>query len=248
LQRPTTHAPDAQAAVALATAHARPHAPQLAVDERVSTSQPSAATPLQSAKPASQRPTTHAPPSHAAVALASAQVLPQRPQLVAAVSRLVSQPLVPLPSQSPKPAAQVKPHAPAVHAGVALAGDGHARPHTPQWLSDDVSTAHEPAQLVSPAAHVERHTPAEHTSPAAHARPHVPQAARSDCVLTSHPSAAMALQSAKPALQAKPQAPAAQVAVALAGAVHALPQRPQLVTSARVSDSHPLARMPSQLP
>jgi hypothetical protein len=65
--------------------------------------------------------------------------------------------------------------------------------------------------------------------------------------LTSQPSVALALQSAKPEAQVMPQAPAAQVAVPLA-ALHALPQRPQLVTLVARAVSQPLEATPSQSP
>ena len=52
---------------------------------------------------------------------------PHVPQWLALVVRLVSQPLKAAPSQSPKPAAQVKLHVPLVHAvAVALGGSGQA--------------------------------------------------------------------------------------------------------------------------
>ena len=51
---------------------------------------------------------------------ASSQSFPQAPQSVAVVLRLVSQPLPPPPSQSPKPGSQVWSQAPATQTGVAL--------------------------------------------------------------------------------------------------------------------------------
>jgi hypothetical protein len=60
------------------------------------------------------------------------------------------------------------------------------------------------------------------------------------CVFTSHPSAALMLQSAKPALQVNPHAPAAQVDVALARAGHAVPHAPQFdVSVARLTQRPP---------
>ena len=221
------HPPDEHAAVAWARLHARPHAPQWASVVLVLVSQPFEATPSQLPKPALQVATAHAPAAQAAVALGSEHARPHAPQCAAVERVLVSQPFEGLPSQSPKPVAQVNPHAPDAHEGVALAGDGHAFPQRPQWASDEVRLAHSPEQLVSPAAQVERHVPAEQTSPATHARPHEPQLARSVSTLTSHPLVALASQFAKPALHAKPHAPAAHVADAFAGAVQALPQRPQ---------------------
>jgi hypothetical protein len=49
-------------------------------------------------------------------------------------------------------------------------------------------------------------------------------------------------------LHAKPQAPAAQVAVLFAGGTHALPHAPQWATLVAVLTSQPLPARPSQLP
>ncbi len=82
-------------------AQAVPHAPQLALSERVSTSQPSEGLALQSAKPAAQATSEQPPAAQVAVALGRAQARPQAPQLVRVVWTLVSQPLEAAPSQSP---------------------------------------------------------------------------------------------------------------------------------------------------
>jgi hypothetical protein len=58
-------------------------------------------------------------------------------------------------------------------------------------------------------------------SPAAQAWPHAPQFAASLVVFTSQPLLALPSQSAKPGRQAELQAPAAQRAVAWAGAAQA---------------------------
>ena len=76
----------------------------------------------------------HAPAAQPAVALASAHAAPQRPQLDGVVLRLVSQPLAALPSQSPKPAVQVTPHAPAAQVAVPLVAS-HALPQRPQFAT-----------------------------------------------------------------------------------------------------------------
>jgi hypothetical protein len=65
----------------------------------------------------------------------AAHARPHIPQLVALVLRLVSQPLAALPSQSPKPALQLSPHAPAAHVAVALAPAAHILPHIPQFAA-----------------------------------------------------------------------------------------------------------------
>jgi hypothetical protein len=79
------------------------------------------------------------------------------------------------------------------------------------------------------------------------ARPHPPQWVLLVRVSTSQPLAGFMSQSAKPALQAKPQAPAAQVGVALARAGQALLQAPQCAVDVRVSTSQPFMALPSQL-
>jgi hypothetical protein len=107
LHEATRHAPAAQAPTPLAGAQARLHAPQCVDELAVFTSQPLAALPSQSAKPAAHDATTHRPPAQALVALARAQRVPQAPQLAALVLSEVSQPLAALPSQSPKPDSQV---------------------------------------------------------------------------------------------------------------------------------------------
>jgi hypothetical protein len=67
-------------------------------------------------------------------------------------------------------------------------------------------------------------------------------------VSTSQPSAGFALQSAKPAAQARTaHAPLVQVEVAL-GSEQVRPQAPQLEALEERSVSHPLAAMPSQSP
>jgi hypothetical protein len=79
-----------------------------------------------------------------------------------------------------------------------------------------------------------------------HAVPQAPQFAASVAVVTSHPSAARALQSARPLVQlATVHAPATQAPVALAGAQR-LPHAPQCSALARVSTSQPLEASPSQ--
>ena len=80
-----TQAPIAHAAVWLAAAaHARPHIPQWAPLDRVSTSQPLATSRSQSAKGAAQASTAQRPAAQRAVALARSQRAPQAPQWAAA--------------------------------------------------------------------------------------------------------------------------------------------------------------------
>lgn len=66
--------------------------------------------------------------------------------------------------------------------------------------------------------------------------------------MTSSLSAALPLQSAKPVMHVKPQAPAVQVAAALAGGRHTLPHAPQLSALLVVFTSQPLEARRSQSP
>jgi hypothetical protein len=71
----------------------------------------------------------------------------------------VSQPLDALPSQSPKPALQVKSHLPALHVVVALARAGQAFPHIPQCVVDVFTLVSQPldalpSQSPKPGLHV----------------------------------------------------------------------------------------------
>lgn len=73
------------------------------------------------------------PPEHVGVALAPpTHTAPHRPQFITLVVVGASQPLPLDPSQSPYPALQVMPQAPAEQLGVALAAVGHALPQVPQ--------------------------------------------------------------------------------------------------------------------
>ena len=111
-----------------------PQAPQFELLVPRVVSHPLDALPSQLPKPGSQDPSPQAPPAQTGVPWTSdGQAMPQAPQLARLVPRLVSQPLTALPSQLPKPAAQApRPHTPPTHVALALAGRGHALPHTPQ--------------------------------------------------------------------------------------------------------------------
>jgi hypothetical protein len=157
-QSATAQADAAHTAVAtLGSAQARPQPPQCAALVRVSVSQPLAALPSQSAKPAVQI-TAQAPTAHAGTALgAPGQAWPQVPQCETATRVSVSQPLVALPSQSPKPAS----HEPTVHrlatqAAVALGGSQRV-PQAPQAavlvvVSASQPLAASPSQSAKPAS------------------------------------------------------------------------------------------------
>jgi hypothetical protein len=124
-QEATAQRPAAQAIVALAPTQRTPHAPHWLTSVAVATSQPLVHEPSQLVKPAlqvrAQKPALHPP-----VALAAAgHTLLQKPQWRASPRRSTSQPLAALPSQSPKPASQVTPHAPAAQVAVPFARAGH---------------------------------------------------------------------------------------------------------------------------
>jgi hypothetical protein len=123
-----------QAAVAvLGSMHARPQPPQCDAELRVSTSHPLAVLPSQSAKPAVQV-SAQAPRAHTATALgAPLHARPHAPQWVTVMRVSVSQPLLALPSQLPKPSLhEATVQLPAMHAPVALGGAQRA-PQAPQW-------------------------------------------------------------------------------------------------------------------
>ncbi len=113
-------------------------------------------------------------------------------------------------------------------------------PHAPQLevllvrLTSQPS-ATVPLQSPKPVLHdATRHAPDAHAGTPLgieHAVPQPPQFETSAPVLISHPSVAVRLQSVYPALQLKPQVPAAHVAVALARVGHTVVQAPQCVGS-----------------
>ncbi len=100
-QAPTAQRPATQVADALSAAHALAQAPQFDGLARRSTSHPSSATPLQSAKPSAHALTAQRPAAHSLAALGSAQTLPQAPQCARLARVSVSQPVAAMPSQSP---------------------------------------------------------------------------------------------------------------------------------------------------
>jgi hypothetical protein len=109
------------------------HMPQCAALDERSVSQPLAALPSQSPKPALQRARAHAPAAQAATPLGKVHALPQRPQWATSVAKVTSHEAG-LPSQSPKPAEQVvRVHTPIVQAAPAP-GNEHTVAHVPQWL------------------------------------------------------------------------------------------------------------------
>jgi len=236
-QVPTPHAPATQVAVPLVAVQARLHMPQWVRLVRVSTSQPLAGLPSQSAKPALQAPIAQVPAAQMAAALGKLHARPHMPQWAALVRVSASQPLAALPSQLAKFAAQaVRVQAPAVHAPVPLAG-AQARPHAPQFamVSRVVSQplAALPSQLPRPAAQATPQVPALHVAvpPAGvgQALLQAPQWASEVRVSVSQPLAALPSQLPRPVMHMPPHAPAVQVATPPAEAGQRLPQVPQWV-------------------
>ncbi len=251
-------APAAQVAVPLAALHARPQAPQLAGVTRRSTSQPLAGLPSQSPKPVLQAATVHRPQPHAATALGRLQAPPQRPQCAVAVLVLVSQPLATLPSQSPKPAAQVIAQAPARHEALPFVVE-QALPQRPQCealarVSVSQPLLGLPSQSAKPGLH--EATPQRPPAQVAvalgrlHAAPHAPQWGAAESRSVSQPLDSLPSQSPRVVgehTRVDSQRPAAQRAPAL-GKEHAVPHAPQCKVFTRVSTSQPLAGLPSQSP
>jgi hypothetical protein len=133
LQLAMAHVPDPHVAVAFVSGpHPTPHEPQLvAVFSGVSQSCP---VPEQWPKPGLQLATAQVPLPHVAVPFMVVHALPHAPQLTFVFSG-DSQPLLGLPSQSPKPALQLTiAHVPVEHVEAALARL-HAVPHPPQLAS-----------------------------------------------------------------------------------------------------------------
>jgi hypothetical protein len=130
---------------------ARPQAPQFAGSLAMGRSQPLAALPSQFAKPEAQT-TVHAPDWQTPVALGRVQLTPQLPQFEALAATLTSQPFAGAPSQSAKPALQVKLQAPPWQVDDALARAGHALPHAPQVAGDSMLASQPLAGLRSQSA------------------------------------------------------------------------------------------------
>ena len=206
-------------------AHAAPHRPQLFMLVLVLTSQPLSMRPSQSPKPGLQV-RTHAPVAHVAGwFVVERHVEPHMPQCSWLV-RLCSQPLSVRESQLPKPGLHTNPHAPPAHVAVVLGAAAHRRPHIPQLFTSVCKSTQLAPHVVC--MHEPTHVPFEQTWPEAQRLPQRPQWFTSVAVLDSHPLAALASQSAKPAAHV-PTAhcpPAQRAAVTLASA-HARPHIPQ---------------------
>jgi hypothetical protein len=193
----------------------------------------------------------HVPAAHVADALVPlGHALPHIPQCPAADNRFTSQPLSALPSQSPKPAAQVIRQRPAAQPAAPLGPAGHTFPHAPQWLAlVPVFTSQpfvaSPSQSAKPAAQVIRHTPITHEGaalgPAAQAFPQRPQSVASDCKSTQViPHRVCAIPQPDTQRDTPPIVEHSGVAPA-----HTFPHAPQLAVPSREA-SQPFALFPSQ--
>jgi hypothetical protein len=181
------------------------HPPQFRGSVAIATSQPVLAAPSQSAYPLSHEAIVQAPELQASVACARVQAVPHVPQLNTSEVVPISHPSTACPLQSANPGWHpATAHWPATHVVVAL-GSEHALPHVPQ-LPRSV------ARLIS---HPSRTTLLQSAYPGPHAAiaqvfaaqiavafgvrqalPHAPQSLTLDDMFTSHPSAALPLQSA----------------------------------------------------
>lgn len=228
-----------------------PQAPQF--DVVVSAvSQPSAAAPLQLPQPELQEVTAQAPVAQVSVVFGRSQAAPHAPQFASVVSD-VSHPLLGLPSQSPKPAAQTGAQAPPTQ-DVEPFAFVQIVPQAPQLLLVVVEVsqpfAAAPSQLPNPAVQpVITQPPVAHDSLAfasAHTEPHEPQLT-SVLSAASQPSSGSPSQLPNPAAQVGLQAPPTHEVVPLRF-VHAPPQAPQFATLVERFDSQPLLGLASQSP
>jgi hypothetical protein len=175
---------------------------------------------------------------------------PQAPQWLLSEARLVSQPLLALPSQLPKPELQVpKVHVPPTQEALAL-GKTQRLPQLPQWLmllrwstSQPLLTL--PSQLPKPVLQViDTHTPPAQVGiplVSLQLRLQAPQCRTSVLRSTSQPSVSVPLQSPRGAMHAppNPHAPTAQMDVRPIGDMQRRPHIPQWLVSLAMLVSQP---------
>jgi hypothetical protein len=251
------HDPALHVETALAgSGHTLPHAPQCAGVESVSTSQPLAMRPSQSANGSMQL-NPQLPARQFETALAGAEhTIPQPPQCCALVSVFCSQPFAVFASQSAKGTTQSKAQPRAAQRAVALAGSAQTIPQPPQLAVFVRTSTSQPfaafaSQFAKPPLHANVHIPAAQPTVApgtASQGAQEPQCIGSVRGSTSQPFAAFASQSRRPALQARVQAPLMHMAVVPVVAVQAIPQPPQLARLVSRSVSQPFMRLASQSP
>jgi hypothetical protein len=134
VQEATTQIPEEHADEAFGSVHTLPQVPQFVLLVCTLTSQPSVATLLQFANPASQLATEHTPTTHDSVALGRLQTVPHAPQFDGSVCRLTHDP-----KQLVRPEPQREVHFPALQ----TSPEGHAVPQAPQFAASvPVLTSH----------------------------------------------------------------------------------------------------------
>jgi hypothetical protein len=202
------HCPAAQLGAPLIALHAPPHTPQCCALVARSVSQPFSAMLSQLPLPAAHT-VEHWPAAHNGVPPTDEHTVVHVPQRVGSVSRFVSHPFCPLPSQSPNPGLHAIEQAPLLQVGVPVL-PSHCLPHTPQLFASLISGtsqpfAASPSQLPHPGLHTITHWPNEHIAEpfeALQPLPHVPQWLMSVEALTSQPLVGMPSQSLNPATHA----------------------------------------------
>jgi len=138
------------------------------------------------------------------------QTTPQLPQFTLSLVVFTSQPLPGALSQFAKPGLHTKLHWLLEHIGVAFWAGAHTVPQLPQLLASEVGFTSQPlpfmpSQLryggVQAMPHIAMLQVGVELGCVGHIRPQLPQLLALLWVLTSHPSAMLALQFAKPELQ-----------------------------------------------
>jgi hypothetical protein len=241
------HAPLVQRGVALpGMGQALPHAPQFCAEVARST-QPPLQYVVVLAHDERHDPRLQSKPA--------GHTLPHAPQLALLAVRSVSQPFAGLPSQSPKPVAQVAmAQRPMVHAAEAL-GTWQRLTHAPQRAGSlfklvSQPLAGSPSQSPHPCRQVKAQRAPAQAALAFGRRgqtlPHWPQLRPSLMRSASQPSSPRLLQLARPLPQESTvHRPELQAAVAPARA-QVLPQAPQCAGSLPSCTSQPLEALPSQ--
>jgi hypothetical protein len=240
-----------QVPVPFATTHACPHVPQFLTSfvrlvEQV--------VPEQAPIPVGHGTAPQFEFTQYGVPVVDGHTWPHVPQLVASVVVAVSQPLAGLPSQLPKPAAQLSMHVPPEHVEDAFSVL-HTTPHMPQFFASVWRFVSHPldailSQSAKPALQeAMAHMPIEHLLVAfasMQALLHAPQFWTSVFLLISHPLAGAPSQFKKPIAHVSTlQLPLTHMLVACAS-MQAFMHMPQLSTSPCVSTSQPLAAIMSQ--
>jgi hypothetical protein len=159
-----------------------------------------------------------------------------------------------LPSQLPKPRAQVMAQVPELQLAVPFVV-GQRLPHVPHWLASTFRFVSQPfarlpSQFPNPEMHAMLQTPPLQLGvpfTALQTLPQVPQFATEPAVFTSQPLVGSPSQFARPALQVMPlHTPPVQAGVP-PWLEHTLPQPPQFCVVARLA-SQPVSGLPSQSP